>query len=206
MKNIKILLPFFVFIIVLIFSACTGNRFTAREKRIIKNAGKNKIMPLFLVSNKQDSIILYKKSKNVKPDSANKKLIKLIAGMYATANDPKNSGVGIAAPQIGVNKRVIWVQRFDKKNAPFEYYLNSEIIYYSEKKTEGKEACLSVPKFWGLVNRSDTIIIKYDLLNSKNLKDTVIGFTSVIFQHEIDHLNGILYTDRIKDKSKIFSN
>ncbi len=156
-----------------------------------------------LVSNQTDSIILYKTSKNIKADSKNKHLVTLVQNMYATVRDTSNPGVGIAAPQIGINKRIIWVQRFDKQNEPFEAYFNTHIVYYSKTKSEGREGCLSIPGYRGFVNRADTIIVNYDLLNQTNLTDTISGFTSIIFQHEIDHLEGVLYTDRIKDKSKI---
>ena len=186
-----------------IFSNCSINRFTAKEKSIIKNENKNGIMPVMLVSNMSDSILLYKKSRKIKLDSTNKYLNILIKRLYATVTDTNNPGVGIAAPQVGINKRIIWVQRFDKATKPFEVYFNSKIVYYSKSKSYGMEGCLSIPGYIGSVNRSDTIIIKYDMLNNKNIKDTISGFTSVIFQHEIDHLEGILYTDRIKDKTKI---
>ena len=200
MKQLKTSITI-VFIILL--SSCSINKFTAKEKSFIKKESKDNIMPVMLVSNTADSILLYKKSKKIKPDSTNKFLTILIERLYATVRDPNNPGVGIAAPQVGVNKRIIWVQRFDKAEKPFEVYLNSKIVYYSKSKSEGMEGCLSIPGYRGSVNRSDTIVIKYDLLNTKNIRDTISGFTSVIFQHEIDHLKGILYTDRIKDKSKI---
>ncbi len=201
MKTIKSILPILI-IIILIFSNCTGSRFTIKERRVIRNIEPDKIMPIMYVYNQKDSIILYKISKEVKPDTTNKKLIKLINGMYTTVNDPQNMGVGIAAPQVGVNKQIIWVQRFDKENSPFEFYLNSKIIYYSKTKSKNIEVCLSIPNFTGTVNRSDTIIIKYDLINSKSITDTVNGFTAIIFQHEIDHLNGKLFTDRMKKEEE----
>ena len=202
-KQINILKISILIFFVISLSSCSINKFTAKEKSIIANETKDNIMPVMLVSNSVDSILLYKKSKKIKADSTNKHLKLLIERMYATVKDPNNPGVGIAAPQIGINKRIIWVQRFDKTKKPFEVYLNSKIVYYSKTISEGREGCLSIPGYRGFVNRSDTIIIKYDLLNKKNIRDTISGFTSIIFQHEIDHLEGILYTDRIKDKSKI---
>ena len=166
------------------FSSCSINKFTTTQKNIINRENNNNIMSVLLVSNPADSVLLYKKSKKIKADSTNKYLKLLIEKMYATVQDPSNPGVGIAAPQIGVNKRIIWVQRFDKTKNPFEVYLNSKIIYYSKAISEGREGCLSIPGYSGFVNRSDTIIVKYDLLNKKSVKDTISGFTSIIFQHE----------------------
>ncbi len=156
-----------------------------------------------LVSNPGDSVILYQKSNSVVTDSTNKLLNKLVTKMYATVRNPENPGVGIAAPQIGINKRIIWVQRFDKPDKPFEVYFNSKIVNYSSSESEGREGCLSIPGYYGFVNRSDTITVNYDLFNQQNITDTITGFTAIIFQHETDHLEGILYTDRIIDNSKL---
>jgi len=198
----KYIIYFFTLIFFIALVGCSSSRFTKREKRIINNDSNNEVMLIMLVSNPTDSIILYKNSKNIKPDSLNKNLTKLIDRMYVTVRDTNNPGVGIAAPQLGINKRVIWVQRFDKTTDPFEYYLNTEIVYYSNSTSQGKEGCLSVPGYKGFVNRADTIIVNYDLLNQKNVSDTITGFTAIIFQHEIDHLEGLLYIDRIKNRLK----
>ena len=98
-----------------------------------------------------------------------------------------------------VFKNIIWVQRFDKENFPFEVYLNSKIINYSEEKQTVKEGCLSIPNRSEILNsRSKTITIEYDTMEAEHKTETVEGFTSVIFQHEIDHLNGILYLDHLE--------
>lgn len=107
-------------------------------------------------------------------------------------------GVGIAAPQVGVLKNIIWVQRFDKEAFPFEVYLNPKITAYSSKKQTVKEGCLSIPQRSDVLNsRAFNITIEYDTMSAKHKTETVEGFTSVIFQHEIDHLNGILYLDHL---------
>ena len=108
-------------------------------------------------------------------------------------------GVGIAAPQVGVLKNIIWVQRFDKTDFPFEIYLNPKITSYSEKKQTVTEGCLSIPDRSDALNsRSFNITIEYDTMQALHKTETVEGFTSVIFQHEIDHLKGILYLDHLK--------
>ena len=74
-------------------------------------------------------------------------------------------------------------------------------IEYSNNKQPCLEGCLSIPKRRDTTyNRSQTIRIKYDQLNKKHVKEYVSGFTAVIFQHEIDHLNGILYLDHLKQE------
>lgn len=121
--------------------------------------------------------------------------------MLATVQDTLNPGVGLAAPQIGVLRKLIVVQRFDKLQEPFEFYVNPEIIAYSNEVQCGNEGCLSIPDVSGLVPRSALITLRYrDEESFDYVTEIVSGFTAVIFQHEIDHLNGILFTDRIEEQ------
>ncbi|MBP5406537.1 peptide deformylase [bacterium] len=108
------------------------------------------------------------------------------------------TGVGIAAPQVGINRRVIMVKRFDKEEKPFEFFYNIEIKKTYGEKVVGWEGCLSIPAGFGQVERWQDIDIEYDaeadgkiVRKSENIK----GFTAVIFQHETDHLNGVLFID-----------
>lgn len=124
--------------------------------------------------------------------------------MLKTVQDPTIDGVGLAAPQIGINKRVVAVQRYDKKGFPFEVYANIKIerLYGAEKN--GREGCLSVPDRSEMVPRRDSVVISYlDETTRKPVRDTVGGFTAIIIQHEVDHLEGKLYIDYgITEKSK----
>ena len=116
--------------------------------------------------------------------------------MLATVRDSLNEGVGIAAPQVGISRQLVAVQRLDKTGEPFEFYVNPEIIYFSQDTVLGQEGCLSIPGRMGSVYRSKEIVVRYrDELSFEWRQDTVREFTARIFQHEIDHLNGILYTD-----------
>lgn len=120
--------------------------------------------------------------------------------MLATVTHPSQDGVGIAGPQVGLNRRVVAVQRFDKPGEPFEVYPNIRIIWASDSLEYGPEGCLSVPNRREQVLRSREIVIEYADSASRyasTVRDTVQGFTAVIFQHETDHLDGILYTDRL---------
>ncbi|WP_111309232.1 peptide deformylase [Confluentibacter sediminis] len=172
--------------------------FSVEQIRLITSADTLTPMRIFKITNKQDSSLLRTKSQYIKPDSTNIILQTFIKRLHRTVTDSMSLGVGIAAPQVGILKNIIWVQRFDKENFPFEIYLNPKIIKYSEKKQVCKEGCLSIP------NRSDTlnsraysILMEYDTMKADHLTETVEGFTAVIFQHEIDHLNGILYLDHL---------
>jgi peptide deformylase len=118
--------------------------------------------------------------------------------MYATVNDRITKGVGIAAPQVGILKNIIWVQRYDKPNAPFEVYLNPKIIQYTIKKINWLEGCLSIPgRRDTTTTRSYAILLDYLRPDKSHKIEMIEGFTAVIFQHEIDHLNGIIYLDRL---------
>ena len=119
--------------------------------------------------------------------------------MLATVTSPEQDGVGIAAPQVGLNRRVIAVQRFDKPGEPFEVYPNIRITGVHGPEELGAEGCLSVPGRRGNVMRSRNVDIAY--VSPRTLKDTVEsvhGFTAVIFQYECDHLDGVLYIDKLQ--------
>ena len=108
----------------------------------------------------------------------------------------RDDGIGIAAPQVGILRRMIAVQRFDKPGEPFEFYLNPEIVESSAETAPGREGCLSIPGLAGTVVRAQRIVLRYRDERFAEKTETIDGFTAVIFQHETDHLDGILYTDR----------
>lgn len=141
-----------------------------------------------------DSIILNSISVPVSPSDAN--IRTLISKMYKTVTDSLSMGVGIAAPQIGINKRVILVQRFDKPNEPFEAYINPTIIKYSELMALRSEGCLSIDDYRCEVERSYAILLNYFTVDGDFNTEMVEDFTARIFQHEIDHLDGILFPER----------
>ena len=128
--------------------------------------------------------------------------------MVATVTDPSEDGVGIAGPQVGISRRIVAVQRFDKPGEPFEVYPNIRIVATRGDLCPGPEGCLSVPGRRGTVLRYRDIDIQYTLVSpsgvssaSGALRDTVEriqGFTAVIFQHECDHLDGVLYIDKLE--------
>jgi len=195
---------FFIFILSLIVG-CSSTKnvikksFSAEEVTLIMNADSLKPMRVYKINNKKDSLLLRAKSSYIKPNPKDPILQNFIKRLYATVRDSMSMGVGIAAPQVGVLKNIIWVQRFDKENFPFEVYLNPKIVSYSEKKQTMKEGCLSIPdRTETLSSRSFAITIEYDTMNAEHKSEIVNSFTSVVFQHEIDHLNGILYLDHLK--------
>lgn len=109
-------------------------------------------------------------------------------------------GVGLAAPQVGVSLRLIVVEFGDEEDeeAPKKLYMvaNPEIVLASEDKVKGIEACLSVPGLVGEVERHNFIVVKGLNRQGKPIKIKAEGWLARIFQHEIDHLDGVIYTDR----------
>ncbi len=104
----------------------------------------------------------------------------------------KEHGVGIAAPQIGVHDRVIIAETDGIPTA----YINPEITERSFRMVESEEGCLSVPGCWGVVKRHRSVSVKATLENGETIVRKAQGLLSIIFQHEIDHLDGILFIDR----------
>lgn len=108
-------------------------------------------------------------------------------------------GVGLAAPQIGVPKRVIVVEfgHEDDDSVPEQLYVlvNPEIVKLSERTVSGIEGCLSVPGLAGQVERAQVVTVSGQDQFGKKVKLRAHGWLARIFQHEIDHINGVLYTD-----------
>ena len=187
--------------IILMASCQSAKRFSNNQISLINQAQRDIPMRVLKITNTKDSLLLRTKSVPVKVDSTNQVLITFIDRLYATVRDSMSLGVGIAAPQVGILKNIILVQRLDKENIPFEVYLNPEIIAYSQDKQPCLEGCLSIPNRRDTtLTRSQSISIAYDRLDHTRVKENVKGFTAVIFQHEIDHLNGILYLDHLKQE------
>lgn len=121
----------------------------------------------------------------------------LAAAMYETVNDPANPGVGIAAPQVGIFRKLIIVQRYDREGHPFEAMINPEILSLSGDIVPSAEGCLSIPDVYARVPRYIKAVISYRDSSFNPVTDTIEGYTAIIVQHETDHLKGILFTDRI---------
>lgn len=171
-----------------------GNTFSDKEIELIMQGDSLSPMRVFQINKKSDSILLSTKSTTVDAELNRPVLKRVVERMYSTVRDSLSAGVGIAAPQVGILKQIIWIQRFDKEGSPFECYLNPRIVQYSKKKQEYREGCLSVPdRMDTLKSRSYAILIEYDKMDKTHHMEMIEDFTAVIFQHEIDHLNGVLY-------------
>ena len=196
-------------------SSCCSPSEGFSEKEVALIEGTDSIMRVLTVEDSLDNAVLRAPSKDFSIESLGSETFAELARlMVATVTHPSQDGVGIAGPQVGLNRRVVAVQRFDKGAAgtdgemeyPFEVYPNIRIIWASDSLSAGPEGCLSVPGRRGDVLRSQEIVVEYaDMTSIRDtscedipmIRDTVRGFTAVIFQHEIDHLEGVLYIDRL---------
>lgn len=168
--------------------------FTAAERALIMRA--DSLMAVMVLP--QDSAVLRTPSRDVERRALRStELRTLLDKMLYTVTDPSQDGVGIAAPQVGINRRIVLVQRLDKDGEPFEAYVNVRLDSLYGAPVSGREGCLSVPGYWGTVTRSTGVVVSYvDLTTGRRRSEHVEGYTARIFQHECDHLDGILYPDR----------
>ena len=125
-------------------------------------------------------------------------LQELVDDMIITLHEA--SGAGLAAPQVNVSQQVILVDYCsdeDEDIPPFLYVtVNPKITRFSQEIVPGAEGCLSIPGFMGEVERAQEIVVEGQDRFGKPLKMKFQGWIARIFQHEIDHINGILFTDR----------
>lgn len=209
----------FALCVTAVFSSCrqqaqNSEDFRADEIELLNST--DSIMRVLTIADHRDSLILRDTSRTFSAKALlSEDYEKLCSLMVATVTHPSQDGVGIAGPQVGLSRRIVAVQRFDKVGEPFEVYPNIRVIHASDSLAYGPEGCLSVPDRREEVARSTEVIIEYaDIVALKEaagpngtsqmadcdipmVRDTIKGFTAVIFQHETDHLDGILYIDRL---------
>lgn len=146
----------------------------------------------------QDNEILRKKSEPIK--QIDKKVLKLLKEMGKSMKEEK--GVGLAAPQVGENIRMILVLMNNKNLIPM---INPVITIHSEEIEIGEEGCLSLPGIWGNVKRYKEVTIKYQNEKSEKQILKLEGFNARIVQHEVDHLNGVLFIDYLDAEDNLLN-
>jgi peptide deformylase len=115
------------------------------------------------------------------------------------------SGVGLAANQAGRGLQAMVMEcrgnkRYPRAGAfPLQAYLNPRILRYSKVKTADWEGCLSVPGFRGIVKRSNEVVLEAMTPEGRKIRRVFRGFEARVVQHEVDHLNGLFYLDRMED-------
>ncbi len=171
------------------------------KKKITK---KNKPLPITLLGQS----ILRKKAKAVsKKDLGSKRIKDLFNRMVVTCET--EMGVGLAAPQVGVSEQMFVIYQRPTKRRPNlpvfgpEAVINPKIIGVSKKIKKAYEGCLSIPGILGNTPRYTEILAEYTNLEGDRVTVELKDFLARVFQHEYDHLNGIVYLDRISGKDII---
>lgn len=188
------------FTIVLLLSVSTSlfsQKFSKEEKQLILSGDNKTALPIYQTDNEAQHKVLLNQSEAISPKD---KTLPILIQRMRTALSATDGGVGIAAPQVGINRRVVLVQRFDKTDFPVEYFINPVIIWRSQLLNKGPEGDLSIDNFRDQFYRSYTIRLEYYDLDNKKHDEMVEGFTAVILQHEIDHLSGILISDKLQNE------
>ena len=146
--------------------------------------------------------ILHEKSKNIDINNINKEILDIIENLKFTLNSTK--GFGIAAPQVGINKRIIVIQvdkescsYSDCEDVPTTIMINPTWKQLSDETTIEFEGCLSVPSIRGKVKRYSNIEVTYYNENGEKIVKQVKGFTARDIQHECDHLDGVVFLDKV---------
>jgi peptide deformylase len=108
-------------------------------------------------------------------------------------------GAGISAVQVGKHFRIFAIKLFHKDydNPPIEVFINPEVSLKGEVKDIKEEGCLSIPEIYGAVPRYKRVRVKYINQNGEKVKQNFSGYEARVIQHENDHLDGILFTDKI---------
>ena len=116
-------------------------------------------------------------------------------------------GVGLAAPQVGIPIRLFVAELPEDEDDPQSgrvYVLvNPKIVKASVTEVEGEEGCLSIPGIYGDVWRAEEVVVRAQDVHGKEIRIRAKGFLARVFQHEIDHLNGILFIDRVGDPAAL---
>ena len=181
-----------------LLTGCAKDGWTSEERKLIEN--QPAVMRVLTIDDPADAAVLREPSRDLPVRAlADPLYAELSAKMLATVTSPEQNGVGIAGPQVGILRRIVAVQRFDKEGEPFEVYPNIRIVATRGEKEPGGEGCLSVPDRRGTVLRWRDIDIRYtDPATGRDTTERIEGFTAVIFQHETDHLDGVLYIDKLE--------
>jgi len=123
----------------------------------------------------------------------------LTESMLAYIKNPKHHGIGLAAPQVGVSKRIVivWLPiNRDDEDYPIIAMINPVILTKSPETDIDEEGCLSLPGITGHIERSKTIEVEWRDIKWRKMKKKITGFGARVIQHEIDHLDWILISDK----------
>jgi peptide deformylase len=153
------------------------------------------IRPIVILGEAGDSVLRQKAKKIHRVDNSTRRLVDDLIDTVQEAH-----GAGLAAPQIGVPLRAIVTHVDDQ----LRVVINPEIVHTSEDEEEADEGCLSIPGWWGPVKRKLAVTVKGVGRTGRPLKIKAEGLEARAFQHEIDHLNGVVFIERMEDRSKLY--
>ncbi|MDB9760778.1 peptide deformylase [Pelagibacteraceae bacterium] len=142
------------------------------------------------------------RQKSIEVDRVDDGIRKLMNDMLDTMYDAP--GIGLAAIQVGVPKRIIVIDLFKEQEKKPLYFVNPKIILKSNNNTSYEEGCLSVPGQFAEIDRPDRCHISYLDYNGENRELKSEGLLATCIQHEIDHLEGILFIDYLSKLKKSF--
>jgi peptide deformylase len=145
-----------------------------------------------------DNPILRTVAKPLKPVELHAHKV-LADSMLTYVKNPKHHGIGLAAPQVGVSKRIIivWLpMNRDDETYPIVAMINPVILEKSQETDMDEEWCLSLPGITGNVERSRDIEVEWIDIKGRKMKKKITGFGARVVQHEVDHLDGILISDK----------
>ena len=131
-----------------------------------------------------------------------KKIKKLIDNMVETLL--AEQGLGLAAPQVGENVRLILARlNYDTTTEMVKPMINPEIVFSSKETVIAEEGCLSLPEYYRPVERFKRIRVKFEDVRGNNQMLELEDLNARIIQHEVDHLNGVLFIDRVTEESVV---
>jgi len=134
---------------------------------------------------------------SLKVEKIDNDILTILEDMAETMRAAK--GVGLAAPQIGINKRLLVI---DKGDGIIRKIINPEILEYSKESIDMEEGCLSIPGIYKKVRRPEGIKVRYTNERKEEVIEEADGFLARIFQHENDHLNSVLFVDKLSPVAK----
>lgn len=185
-----------------LFSIKSMAQFTQNEKILINSGTTETPFRVLKVTDQQDSIFLRQKCSDIENINESEDLQLLIGRLKTTM--AAESGVGIAAPQVGIGRNIFLFTRIDKANYPVIVAINPKIVNHPEETIcFERDGCLSIPGISGNSIRYPWVDVEYTDENGNLVQERLEGysresdFTGIIFQHEFDHLQGILFTDKL---------
>jgi peptide deformylase len=138
--------------------------------------------------------VLRQKARLVKPEDM-AEIQKVLPGMFAAMYQAP--GIGLAAPQVGLSQRFVLIDLGEKENREPMILINPEIVAETEEMTTREEGCLSLPSQYAEVVRPEKVRVRWQTIHGDRQERDVDGLLATCIQHELDHLEGVLFVDHL---------